>query len=258
MLNFIRSELYRAVRSKEIHGTAIGLVAMVLFLNVTLGLMKDVEHFRYGSTSFSYSMLVAAPMLYCYVASDIAVMLYESERRNGAMGNSVAFGLSRMQLFAGKCIVCFVVSLTLLALALPVYIGSAALLLHGTGPVTLWDMLLEIPAMSLIATASLILAVVVLSLFENSFFSVLAWLTVMLLLPKLLLLAGMLLGSNALMNIAMWMPANFIPAATHVNTSECTAVWDTAEGMIKCLMSGAAGMLVFSGLGVLLLRKQDI
>ncbi len=259
MLNYIKSELYRALHSKEIHGTAIGLLAIILSMNLVLFLMKDVEHFRYGSASFSYSMLVSVPMMYCYVAADVAVMLYESDRRNGTMGNSIAHGISRMQLFAGKCIVCFTVSLILLAAALPVYIGSASLL-HAQGPTTAQDMLLEIPAMSLIATGSLILAVVLLDLFQNSFFSVLTWLTVMLLLPKLLLFAGMLLpfGGDALMDAAMWMPANFIPAGTRVNMSECVTIWDTGAGMARCLLSGAAGILVFGLAGVLLLRKRDI
>lgn len=260
MLNYIKSELYRAVHSKEIHGTAIGLLAIVLFMNLTLGLMKNVEHFRYGTTSFSYSMLISVPMMYCYVAADVAAMLYESDRRNGTMGNSIAFGLSRMQLLAAKCIVSFAVSLTLLAIALPVYIASAALLLHAAGPATVRDMLLEIPAMALIATAFLILAVVLLDFFENSFFSILTWLTVILFAPKLLLLAGMVLpfGGEALMDVAMWMPINFIPAASRVSMSECVAIWDTGEGMARCLLSGAAGILVFSGLGMLLLKKRDI
>lgn len=260
MLNYVKSELYRAFRSKEIHGTAIGLLAIILFMNLTLGLMKNVEHFRYGNTSFSYSMLVSIPMIYCYVAADVAAMLYESDRRNGTLGNSIAFGISRIALLAAKCMVCFVVSLILLAIALPVYIGSATLLLHAAGPATVRDLLLEIPAMSLIATAFLILAVVLLDFFENSFFSVLTWLTVILFAPKILLFAGMFLpfGGDILMDIAMWMPINFIPAATRVNMTECVAIWDTAEGMARCLISGAAGILVFTVLGVLLLKKRDI
>lgn len=260
MLNYIKSELYRAAHSKELRGAFIGLLAIILFLNLTLFLMKDVEHFRYGSSSFSYSMLVSVPMMYCYVAADVAAMLYESDRRNGTMGNSIAYGISRMQLLVGKCVVCFVASLVMLAVALPLYIGCAELLLHATGPTTIQDMLLEVPAMSLIATGSLILAVVLLDLFQNSFFSVLTWLTVMLLLPKLLLFAGMLLpfGGDALMDAAMWMPANFIPAGTRVNMSECVTIWDTGAGMARCLLSGAAGILVFSLAGVLLLRKRDI
>ena len=260
MLNYIKSELYRAAHSKELRGAFIGLLAIILFLNLTLFLMKDVEHFRYGSSSFSYSMLVSVPMMYCYVAADVAAMLYESDRRNGTMGNSIAYGISRMQLLVGKCVVCFVASLVMLAVALPLYIGCAELLLHATGPTTIQDMLLEVPAMSLIATGSLILAVVLLDFFENSFFSVLAWLTVMLFLPKILLFAGIVLpfGGDVLMDVAMWMPTNFIPAGTNVNMTECATIWDTGAGMARCLLSGTAGILVFSAAGVLLLRKKDI
>ena len=260
MLNYIKSELYRAAHSKELRGAFIGLLAIILFLNLTLFLMKDVEHFRYGSSSFSYSMLVSVPMMYCYVAADVAAMLYESDRRNGTMGNSIAYGISRMQLLVGKCVVCFVASLVMLAVALPLYIGCAELLLHATGPTTIQDMLLEVPAMSLIATGSLILAVVLLDFFENSFFSVLAWLTVMLFLPKILLFAGIVLpfGGDVLMDVAMWMPTNFIPAGTNVNMTECATIWDTGAGMARCLISGTAGILVFSAAGVLLLRKKDI
>ena len=117
MLNYIKSELYRAAHSKELRGAFIGLLAIILFLNLTLFLMKDVEHFRYGSSSFSYSMLVSVPMMYCYVAADVAAMLYESDRRNGTMGNSIAYGISRMQLRGLLC-------------GLPGHAGSGIALIH--------------------------------------------------------------------------------------------------------------------------------
>ena len=106
MLNYIKSEFYRAAHSTEIRGTALGLGGIVLLMNLVLYLMKDLEHFRYGSTSFSYSMLVSMPMLYCYVAADVAVMLYEADRKNGTLGNSVSYGLSRIQIFASEAPCC--------------------------------------------------------------------------------------------------------------------------------------------------------
>lgn len=260
MLNYLKSEFYRTVRSDEIHGTLIGLLFLVLLMNVTLGLMKNVEHFRYGITSFSYSMIVSVPMLYCYVAFAVAIMLYESDRRRGTLGNSIACGFSRIQLLAGKCIVCLVTSLVLLAIVLPVYIGSAVLLLNPAGPTMVQDMLWEIPAMSLITIASQILAVILLELFEKGSYSILVWLTVMLFLPKIFLMAGMILPfeSGPIMDIAMWMPVNFLPAGTRVTMSECVTLWSSAEGMARCLVSGAAGILIFSSAGVFLLRKKDL
>lgn len=260
MLNYMKSELYRARHSAEIRGTAIGLLGLILFMNLILSIMSGLPHFHYGITSFSYSMLVSMPMLYCYVAGDVAVMLYESDKRNGTLGNSIAYGISRTRIFFGKCIVTFLTSLFLLLLALPAYILSAMLLLEEAGPTVVWDMLAEVPAVSLIATAALILANVLLELFDNSFFSVLAWLAILVIVPKILLLAGMGMssGSEFLLDVAMWMPANFLSAGMQVNMSQCITVWDTAEGMAKCLLSGAAGILAFSAAGVLLLRKREL
>ena len=48
MLNYIKSEFYRAAHSAEIRGTALGLGGIVLLMNLVLYLMKDLEHFRYG------------------------------------------------------------------------------------------------------------------------------------------------------------------------------------------------------------------
>ena len=260
MLNYMKSELYRARHSAEIRGTAMGLLGLILFMNLILYIMSGLPHFHYGITSFSYSMLVSMPMLYCYVAGDVAVMLYESDKRNGTLGNSIAYGISRTRIFFGKCIAAFLTALFLLLLALPAYIISAMLLLEEAGPTVVWDMLAEVPAVSLIAIAALILAVILLELFDNSFFSILAWLAILVILPKILLLAGMGMASGAefLLDIAMWMPANFFSAEMQVNMSECITVWDTAEGMAKCLLSGAAGILAFGTAGVLLLKKKEI
>ena len=69
---------------------------------------------------------------------------------------------------------------------------------------------------------------------------------------------GMRAGSEFLLDVAMWMPANFLSAGMQVNMSQCITVWDTAEGMAKCLLSGAAGILAFGAAGVLLLRKREL
>lgn len=260
MLNYIKSELYRAWHSSEIHGVAIGLLGMILFMNLVLYFMSGLEHFRYGITSFSYSNLVNAPMLYCYVSAVVALMLYEPDRRNGTLGNSISYGLSRLEIFTGKCLVALATSLVLLALSLPVYIGSASLLLEHAGPTTVREMLTEVPATSLIAVASLILALMLLEAFDKSPFAILIWSAVMVFLPKILLLSGMALASKteSLLDIALWMPANLFTVGVQVNMSECTVLWETAEGMAKCLLSGAAGILVFSVISVLLLRKKEL
>ena len=260
MLNYIKSELYRAGHSKEIHGAAMGLLGMIFFMNLILGLMKQLDHFRYGTTSFSYSMVVSMPMLYCYVAFYVAIMLYEGDRRNGTLGNSVSYGLSRLEIFIGKCMVAFAASLALLSLALPVYIGSAVLLLDNAGPTTVREFLTEIPAVSLVALAALFFGILLLEICDKLLHWILLWLAVMVFLPKILLLAGLYFSERfeLLLDIALWLPANFLTAQSQVNMSECVAIWDTAQGMAKCLIAGGAEIVVFGALGVVLLRKREL
>lgn len=260
MLNYIKSELYRAGHSREIHGAAMGLLGMIFFMNLILGLMKRLEHFRYGITSFSYSMVVSMPMLYCYVAYFVAIMLYEGDKRNGTLGNSVSYGLSRLEIFAGKCVVTFATSLVLLLLALPVYIGSAVLLLDHAGPTTIREFLTEIPAVSLVAVAALIFGILLLEIFDKLHQGMLLWLAVMIFLPKLLLLAGMYFSdtSQALLNIALWLPVNFFSQGVQVNMSQCVVLWSTLEGMCRCLISGGVGILIIGITAVLTLRKKEV
>lgn len=260
MLNYIKSELYRAFHSSEIRETAIVITGLVFLMNLVLYLFSGMEHFRYGITSFSYSMLVASPMIYCYVAGDVTVMLYEADKRNGTMGNSIACGISRTEIFAGKCIVSLLTSLGILLIVLPVYIASAMLLLPKAGPVEIKDLILEIPAVSLVAAAALLLAVVLLEIFDKVLVSILIWFGVLVFIPKALLLVGMYLSdqSNVLLNMASWMPANFFSVEMQVNMSECIPVWNTPEGMAKCLISGGLGILIFGIAGILSLRKRDI
>lgn len=260
MLNYIKSELYRAFHSKEIHETAIVLTVLVFLMNLILRLFSSMDHFRYGITSFSYSMLVAGPMIYCYGAGDVAVMLYEADNRNGTRGNSIACGISRIEIFAGKCIVSLLTSLGILLIVMPVYIASAVLLLPKEGPVEIKDLLLEIPAVSLVAAAALILAIVLLEVYDKVLVSILIWLGLLVFIPKALLLAGMYLSDQSaiLLNIARWLPANFFSVEMQVTMSECITIWSTPEGMAKCVISGVLGILIFSIAGVLSLRKRDI
>ena len=259
MLNYIKSELYRVWHVKIILTMGGVFAGLTLAMNLVLFLLKDMEHFRYGITSFSFSMLVAYPMLYCYVAADVAASLYEGDKKNGTERNSIAAGISRMEIFVGKCLVSLLTALAILVLVLPVYIGSACLLLPPTGPVTVADMLMELPAVALCGISAIVLAVLLLEVFDKSIVSILTWIGIMIALPKALLLAGMLLGTgdDLLTRIAMWMPQNFF-MGMDVNMSQCTPIWDTAAGMGKCAAAGAIGIVLF-GLGaVLLLRKKEI
>jgi len=257
MLNYMKSEFYRVIHSSVTYCTTGILAALVFIMNFALYWFRThSEDFPYGTTSYSFSTFVSSPMVYCYMVFIIAAILYESNKRNGNLKNTIAYGISRTKIFAGKCIVSLVTSLAMLVVVMTVQISSAVLLLEQTGPVKLSDLLMEIPAVSLIAVGALILSIVVLEYFDKSIVAMIVWFLIMVGVPAVLLQIGMKV--DAVLNVALWMPENIFRTGVIANMSQCVTLWDTAQGMGRCLISGAAGILVFSIAGVLLLRKKEL
>ncbi|MGH4140098.1 hypothetical protein [Clostridium sp.] len=217
----------------------------------------DGSSFPYDTTSFSYSNLVANPMFFCVMSAVIGIFLYEGNRKYGNLKNTIAFGISRTNVFAGECIVATVSAIFSLIIVISVYIISAVVLLEHIGPVNLMDLLTEIPAVFFIAVASLISGIVCIEAFEKDSIGIIIWVTIWFIIPKIFFYLG--LRFDMIRNIAMWMPDNFFGiTGMIVNMSRSITAWGTAEGMVKCLMSGIIGIVVFSLLGIILLRKREV
>lgn len=261
MTNYIKSECYRTLRTKWVYGIAAILSGLILLYHLAVWLLAAfTPDFRYGTASFSYSNLVSQPMIYCLAAFLITAVLYEGEHRYGTCKNAVAYGISRTNIFLGKCIVSLAACFAILVPVMAVYITSASLFLPKGGPVTLLDLLMEIPAVSLVAVSALVLGVFVLEMFDRNIIGILVWYLILFGIPKVLFLLSMKL--EFLSSAAFWMPANFFSNAFSpqmaVRMSECSVIWDTPLGMAKCLAAGAIGIFLFGILGILALRKKDI
>ena len=261
MENYIKSECYRAIHTKWVYGATVLLGGLAILFHVILWLFATFDPtFRYGTTSFSFSNLVAEPMAYCIGAFLIAAILYEGERRNGTRKNSISNGISRTALFLGKCLVSLAVSFAVLIPVMAAYIGSGLLLLPQSGPVTVPDLLLEIPAVSLVAASSLVLGILVLETFDRTATGILVWYLILFGIPKIVFLLSLKL--EFLYPIALWMPANFFNNFSSpdmaVNMSQCSAIWDTVPGMAKCFAAGGIGILLFTICGIRILRKKDV
>lgn len=257
MLNYIKSEGYRILHTSTMYITTLVFSGLALALNIILYIFQiTTTDFPFATTSFSYSNLVAYPMVYCFASFVIVALLYEGNRRNGNTKNSVAYGISRIKIFAGKCIVSILTCMIIMVITLSVFIGSAVFLLVPMGPVTLDVFLMEIPAVSLIAIAALILAVLSMEFFDKSFLSFLLWYSIMFIIPSICYYLG--LKIDIFQAIATWMPNAFFKSEMLVNRSTCITIWDSTQGLIHCLLAGAIGCGIFASLGSLFIRKKDI
>ncbi len=253
MMNYIKSECYRVTHTKGIYLTTGILTILVLLLNVLDSLFGGI----YATNSFSYSNLVGYPMMYGVMGVNIAYVLYEGSRKNGNLKNTVASGISRVEIFAGECIVSIAAATVSMIWVISVWVISAEMLLEKTGPVSLSDFLMEVPAMYLIAVACLISSIVFLDFLGNLIAAGITWIAIWFFLPTAFKLLGF--RFNMLAGIAMWFPENFLEVnRLHVNLSECITAWDSSAGLARCILSGAGLAAVFSLLGVLLLRKKDL
>lgn len=259
MLNYIKSEFYRVSHSRGIYCLITILAVLSFLLNAVLGWFgrMDGSSFPYNTTSFSYSNLVANPMLFCVIGAVIGVFLYEGNRKNGSLKNTIALGISRTKVFVGECIVATASGIFCLIIVISVYVVSATAFLEHSGPVNLMDLLTEIPAVFFIAVASLISGIVCIEASEKNTTGIIIWFTIWFIIPKIFFYLG--LRFDMIHSIAMWMPANFFGTdGMSVNMSQSVTAWGTAEGMAKCLISGIIGIVVFSLSGVVLLRKRDL
>lgn len=258
-MNYVKSEFYRVSHDKGVYYFTAIIAILAFLLNAILGWFGKVDgvSFRYATTSFSYSNLVANPMVFCVMGAVVGIILYEGNRKNGNLKNTIAFGISRTKIFFGECIVATVTAAASLIAVLAVYIVSAIIFLEHTGPVSLTDLLTEVLAVFLLAVASLISGIVCIEAFGKDSTGIIVWFVIWYIIPIFFFYLG--LRIDVIHNIAMWMPKNFFGTSEmSVNMSQSITTWGTAEGMAKCIISGIIGIAIFSFSGIVLLKKREL
>ena len=258
MLNYMKSEWYRITHSPTMY-VFTGIMACLSFLlNIILWVLNKYEPgFPYGTVAFSLSNLTANLSILCFVGGILVSLLLSGERRNGVLKNSIAFGISREEIFVGKCIISAVVSVCSLIVILIAYVGSAVLLLEpGIEPDAVGITLRGIACVLAIAVASEILLIAFYSFLEKEAIAATAWYLIVAGLPRIFAIIG--LKSEICRRIAAWMPYNFLGSEVQVNMSGWNCLWETPEGVAKCLISGMAGVIVFLIFGLAISKKQEV
>ena len=257
MINYIRSEFYRILHTKEIYLFNLLLTAGVLALNGGIhAAAATLPNIRYANVKFVLSFLTGSMDFLFIAGAVLAVLLFSGDRKNGVMKNAVAYGMSRTSLFFGKCIVSFVMALASMVLLTAVYIVSAILLLEGPAQPYVELMLEGIAANLPFAAAALILAVAFIQFFEKELIVGLAWIAVIYLIPSICYSTGFQFKTMA--EIAAWMPRNYLMTEVTAGMNGYACLWSEPEGAAKCVIAGVIGIVVFLSLGILINRRKEI
>lgn len=249
MLNYIQSELYRITHTRPVYILTVLLSAGIVAINLVLHFFGGGASY-YGQTSFSYSFNISEPFLYIIMGAIVAFILYEPPCKNGNLKNTVAYGASRTQIFISQCIVALIAATIIMLVVLAVWVASAELLLAHTTTWTLGDFFSSSLYVYLLAVAGLISAIVLLSLFQREMTSVMLWLIIWNLIPMVFHYLGM--KFDLLANIASWMSDNFFTSTV------IERWWENPDIFERALVSGVCGILIFTVLGLLTLRRKDL
>ncbi len=258
MRNYIKSEWYRVTHTSTIYVFTGVLAGLALLVNLVLWFLDKVDPtFPYGTTAFSLSNLVCMMTILFYVGMILVYLIFADDKKNGSLKNSIAFGIPRTEIFLGKCVVSTLISLISLAVILVVFLGSAVLLLEpGVEPhavkITLQGVACVIP----MAVASEVLGIAFCNFCQKEVVAGIDWYVVMVAIPQICFIIGLKFEPWA--KIAAWMPNNYLSKEIMVNMSGWNCLWQTPEGVAKCLISGFIGLIVFLVFGLIVSKKQEV
>ncbi len=145
MLNYVKSEIYRVLRTKSIY-TISFLCLLFLLANLTLTWFLGLgdENFRYNNTEFIFGFAQNSISMLLLIVPFLVNSLFADEYQNGTFKNSVAYGVNRTVLYFGKLILSTIVSITICMIILFIFVASAEILLQNSGAVYRNDLLGDI------------------------------------------------------------------------------------------------------------------
>ena len=102
----------------------------------------------------------------------------------------------------------------------------------------------------------MVLSITLLIVMYTDWSSILLFFAVFEFIPLAFFLLG--LKFTGLQEVALWMPKNFFDLMHTVNMSTFEPVWQTTDGLEKCLISGFAGIVIFGLVGLWRIRKKEV
>lgn len=256
MLNYIKSEWYQVLHSKNIYIMAAILSGGTLLMNIVLFISHNViTDFPYGTFRFSLNTLTAVPSVLIILGAVVAACVCTEDLKTGVLKNAVSYGISRPAILLGKCIISLAAALITMIITLVIYIGSAYLLLVNPEVLPLRELLTGIGAVLPSAVAFMILMIVLRLLCQKEMIAVIWWAVIYYLIPMACFFVGLKVGIFE--RISEWMPCIFLKMGVMVTMNNYQCLWDTPDGLMHCIAAGIIGIVVFLTFGIWKYRKQE-
>lgn len=258
MINYIRSEVYRNLRNKGSYLFVLCAMAFVIFLNIILfSFAKSDSTFPYANTKFAFSSLYTSlqvPMIICVWAVSI---IFSQEYKNQTLKNTVSFGISRTSIYFGKFIISVIFSFIAAVCVILTFIVSSYILLENSGIEYLTTLINSVVAGIPLLLFSLVVAHSFYFITEKEINVIGWWIGIVIVIPTLLTMIGR--RSEVSRVIASYMPWNMLGNITFNEVANTIVLgWITKEGIIKSIIVGVIGCVVFYIIGLEAFKRKEI
>ncbi|RDU21976.1 ABC transporter permease [Anaerosacchariphilus polymeriproducens] len=258
MSNYIKSEFYRNINSKSIW-ILIGIFSMLIVLmNVVLAISnQQIENFPYATTAFSFGMVSADTSSLIFITFIIVSIVFGDENKHNTLKNVVSYGITRKQIILGKIITAIFFSLVCLLIVLLFYISSAYLLLQNSGIAAFHVFLIAILSSLPSCVAVLILIIALFLIIDNSMTASMICFSIIILIPTVFSLVGRKV--EIFRQICRWLPYCLLKEVDYSSINNTySGIWDTPEGLARCIAAGILWSLIFGAFGLIVFKKKEL
>lgn len=256
MTNCIKSELYRVFHTKSVYLMTGVCLSVALFLNVVLWFMVTfTPDFPWATTKFAFSTLEADMHIPLFLSAVMGSVVISDELKHRTINNSVAFGLSREQIYLSKVIVGIAASTVCLLVTEAGLIGSGYLLLENSGAAYTLSLLKGTAACIPAWIAGMVAFISLYYVTGKESGGIWSWLLIMVGLPAVVGVLGMKFELCA--RLSSWMLYALISYSAS-NEEGLIYSWSTMAGFLKCQEAGLIGISLFILLGIFAVRRREL
>lgn len=258
MFNYIKSEFYRNINSKSNYIFLFVCMAIVIFLNVALGLYANSHvDFPYGNTRFSLKAFYENMGFIMIICLTLVSLIYGQEFKHHTLKNSISYGISRSQIYFGKFLMEVIIGMVNLVLISSAYVISAYIMLENSGVFYLNELIRALLACIPLFVFSVMVPHCFYFIYESETTVTIYWAIIIFIIPKLLSMVGRKI--EFLGKTSSWMPWNIMLGSTYDEVNRRMIMsWSSQEGFIKCYIVGIIGTIIFYTLGLVLFKKREI
>lgn len=253
MLNYIKSEMYRTVRNRNLK-IFIGIcVALLLSMVMILFYYRTAHGFPYATTKFTMSFITSGMSTLLLLTIVVALIIDNNEYKNHTIKHTVSFGMNRMKMyFARFCAMLINSILVYIEIIAFLAITSFLFLNHAGFAVTMTEVLRVSLAAFPCLVAGIAMTYFFMMLFDNPTVSMVWIVGILLVLPKIMGLLGM--KFDIFDTLVKYTPIVCLSANGKMISSIATDV----TSVLTTVGVGLGWSVAFLALGAIFFQKQEL